>query len=108
MQAERINFLKEQIQIEPDEAFNYYALSLEYLEQEPQKALELFKHLLVHFPAYLPTYYHAANLFFNFNFLEKAKETYEKGIDLAKKMKKEKTEKELISAYQMFLDEIDE
>ena len=37
MQAERINFLKEQIQADRDEAFNYYALSLEYLEKEPQK-----------------------------------------------------------------------
>ncbi|MCP9770993.1 tetratricopeptide repeat protein [Lacihabitans sp. LS3-19] len=108
MQAERINFLKEQIQAEPDEAFNYYALSLEYLEKEPQKSLELFENLLIKFPDYLPTYYHAANLYFNLNILEKAKETYEKGIILAQNLKKEKTEKELKSAYQMFLDEIDE
>jgi tetratricopeptide (TPR) repeat protein len=108
MQAERINFLLEQIKTDPKDPFNQYALAIEYIENQPQKSLEYFENLLTEFPEYLPTYYHAANLFFSFERLEKAKETYLMGIELAKKLKKEKTLKELQGAYSMFLDEIDE
>jgi tetratricopeptide (TPR) repeat protein len=108
MQAERINFLIEQIKIDPEDPFNHYALAIEYLQDQPQKSLEYFEKLLINSPEYLPTYYHAANLFFTFEKIKEAKDTYLKGIELATNLKKEKTLKELQGAYSMFLDEIDE
>jgi tetratricopeptide (TPR) repeat protein len=108
MQAERINFLLEQVASDPNEPFNYYALAIEHKDNEVVKALEYFEKLLQKFPDYLPTYYHAAALYFETNQIDKAQETYKKGIVLAEKLGKDKTLRELKSAYQMFLDEIDE
>ena len=108
MQAERIKFLLEQIASDPEEPFNYYALSIEYKDNQQDKALEYFKKLLKEFPEYLPTYYHAAALYFERNQNNEAENTYLLGIKLAEKLNKEKALRELKSAYQMFLDEIDE
>ena len=105
MQVERINFLLDQIKIEPEDPFNYYGLAIEYLNYQPFKALGYFEILLIRFPDYLPTYYHAANLYFNFDNFEKAKDTYLKGIELAKNLKKEKTLKELQGSFASFLEE---
>ena len=108
MQAERIKFLLEQIASDPEEPFNYYALAIEYKDNQQDKALEYFEKLLKEFPKYLPTYYHAAALFFETNQNKEAENTYLLGIELAEKLNKEKALRELKSAYQMFLDEIDE
>ncbi len=105
MQVERINFLLDQIEIEPEDPFNYYGLAIEYNNELPNKALEYFEILLIRFPDYLPTYYHAANLYFNLDNFEKAKDTYLKGIELATNLKKEKTLKELQGSYALFLEE---
>ncbi len=108
MQAERIKFLLEQISSDPEEPFNYYALAIEYKDNQQDKALEYFEKLLKEFPQYLPTYYHAAALFFESSQNKEAENTYLLGIKLAEKLNKEKALRELKSAYQMFLDEIDE
>lgn len=108
MQAERIKFLLEQIELDPEEPFNYYALAIEYKDSQQDMAIEYFEKLLQEFPEYLPTYYHAAALFFETNQNKEAENTYLLGIKLAEKLKKEKALRELKSAYQMFLDEIDE
>lgn len=108
MQAERIKFLLEQIDLDPEEPFNYYALAIEYKDNQPDKSLEYFRKLLLKFPEYLPTYYHAAALFFDIGNHVDAENTYILGIGLAEKLNKEKALRELKSAYQMFLDEIDE
>ena len=108
MQAERIKFLLEQLESEPNEPFNIYALAIEYKEKDPEKALNYFETLLNQFPDYLPTYYHAANLYFQFIQNSKADLTYLKGIELAEEKKNDKALRELKAAHQMFLDEIDE
>jgi tetratricopeptide (TPR) repeat protein len=108
MQAERIKFLLEQIELDPEDPFNLYALAIEYKDSQQNKAIQYFEKLLKEFPNYLPTYYHAAALLFETNQNKAAENTYLKGIKLAEKLKKEKALKELKSAYQMFLDEIDE
>lgn len=108
MQAERINFLLEQLESDPTDPFNYYALAIEYKDNQPDKALTYFNKLLADFPDYLPTYYHAAALLFENGSISEAEATYKLGISLAERLNKEKTLRELKSAYQMFLDEIDE
>ena len=47
MQAERIKFLLEQIDLDPGDPFNLYALAIEYKENQRDKALEYFKKLLI-------------------------------------------------------------
>ena len=108
MQAERIKFLLDQIELAPEDPFNLYALAIEYKDNQQDKAIKYFEKLLKEFPEYLPTYYHAAALYFETNQNKEAENTYLLGIKLAEKLKKEKTLRELKSAYQMFLDEIDE
>jgi|688.fasta_scaffold338303_2 tetratricopeptide (TPR) repeat protein len=108
MQAERINFLLEQIELDPQDPFNIYALAIEYKDNQQDKAIGYFEKLLQKFPEYLPTYYHAAALYFEKNQNSEAENTYLLGIKLAEKLNKEKALRELKSAYQMFLDEIDE
>lgn len=108
MQAERIFFLNQEIENDPGEPFNYYALALEYLKENKEKSEELFDLLLQKFPEYLPTYYQAANFFFETEKYQKAEVFFKTGIDLAQKQGKSKALAELKGSYQIFLDEIEE
>lgn len=98
-----IQFTKE----EPENPFNWYALALEYLNSDPEESAAIFDKLLKDHPEYLPTYYTSAVFFTDQNQLNKAKEIFEKGIDLAGKLKEEKASKELKNTYQNFLFEND-
>lgn len=104
---DRIELLRQFISEEPENPFNLYALALELQETEPKESDELFNQLLHEFPEYLPTYYPAAHFFAEWDELEKAKETFENGIDLAKTKLETKTLQELNNAYQNFLFEND-
>lgn len=98
----RIELLQSFAEQEPDNPFNWYALAIEYLEIEPEKALNYFDKLLNEHKSYLPTYYHAAALYAEFGKLEKAKTTYEGGIILAKNLSEFNALRELKNAYQNF------
>lgn len=105
-----LNRLKILIQFseeEPSNPFNWYALALEYLNIDTSKTEQLFNKLLNEHESYLPTYYPAANFFAEKNKITRAKVIFEKGINLAKSQKESKTEKELKSAFEMFLFEND-
>src|SRR5690606_553113 len=65
MQAQRIKFLQDEIENFPEDPFNYYALAMEYVSTGNPGARDLFEKLFKDFPTYLPTYYQAANYFFN-------------------------------------------
>lgn len=104
---DRIQLIKNYIITEPENPFNYYALGLELKEKDPQESGKMFDHVLTHFPNYLPVYFPAAYFFFERDELQKAKEIFEKGIQLAASIGEEKTLKELKNAYQNFLFETD-
>ncbi|WP_044171730.1 tetratricopeptide repeat protein [Flectobacillus major] len=103
------NFRLQQLEIfyqeEPNDPFNIYALATEYLKSKPEKAQELFEKLLSEHPHYWATYYHAGALYAANGAIEKAHETYKKGIEVVTMLKNEKALKELKGAYQLFLDE---
>ena len=105
---DRIQLLKTYILEEPENPFNYYALGLEIREKDPLEAAEMFDYVLEKFPNYLPAYFPSAHFFFELNELEKAKQIFEKGIDLALATKEEKALRELRNAYQNFLFETDQ
>jgi hypothetical protein len=104
---ERINLLKDYCAEEPQNPFNYYALALEYRESEKAEAAHLFDFVIANFPNYLPVYFPAAQFFFENEELQKAKNLFVAGIELAHVLQDEKAKKELSNAYQNFLFETD-
>ena len=84
---------------DPDDPFNVYALALEYLKTDTQKSLQLFEELLASHPDYVPTYYHAAKLYYELHERDKSISVYEKGLQVALKSKDMKAHRELKAAY---------
>lgn len=105
----RINQILRMIQNDSGDPFLWYVLALEYGKlDDKDETCKSFKRLLTQFPEYLPSYYQAAHFFWEMGLVAEAKTTFIKGIELAKKIHDKKTEKELISAYQNFLIDVDE
>lgn len=102
MNSGRIEQLQKFLDEDPSDPFNWYALALEFLKSDPQKAQALFEKLLTDFEQYIPTYYPAGHLYLELGESEKAVEVFEKGIALAREQNDLKTAKELKSA----LDEL--
>lgn len=107
MNEERVNQLKKFLSEAPNDPFVKYALALEFIEEQPEQSEKYFRDLLDHHPDYLPAYFHAADLFVDLEEYDEAKITYEKGIELSRKQKDQKTLAELQNAYQNFLFEMD-
>ena len=105
MALDRIRQLEKYYEEDPDDAFNIYALALEYRAADAGKARAFFNILLDRHPDYLPTYYHAAQFFESTGDREKAVITFEKGIALAGRLNDAKSLRELKSAYDELLYE---
>ncbi|WP_353719518.1 tetratricopeptide repeat protein [Dyadobacter sp. 676] len=93
---------------DPNDPFNAYALAIEYAKSDPKEAEHYFNLLLEKHPDYLPTYYHAGAFFAALDKVEIAEEIYKKGVELALAQKNAKTHRELLSAYNTFLDELED
>lgn len=100
----RVEQLEQFLREDPDDPFNSYALALEYLKMDFQKAYDLFEKLLSRHPNYLPTYYPFAQLLSERQD-KRAEEIYKKGIETARRAGDQKTLKELTSAYNDWLFE---
>ena len=100
MNQPRIDLLEKFIEEDPSDPFNYYALALEYLQTNPNKAIELFDEILINHPDYFPVYYIAGTLFVELANEAKALEILHKGVELAKRKSDFKTLRELKSAIQ--------
>ena len=107
MNEARIKMLEQYISEEPNDPFNHYALACEYLSSDESKALVLLKEVAGTFPEYLPTYYHLAQTLVEFEEEGEALQVFEKGIALAENQNNEKALKELKSAHQNLLFEMD-
>jgi lipoprotein NlpI len=101
---DRISILEEFLKEDPRDPFNSYALALEYLKIDTQKAQTLFEQLLTTHPNYLPTYYPFAQLLIERRD-SKVDVIFKQGIDMAKRMNDAKTLRELNSAYTDWLFE---
>ena len=102
MQNQRLILLQKYVEQEPDDPFNIYGLALEYRNFDQQKAAEYFDLLLRNHKSYLPTYYHAAQLFLDLGQTEKAEMIYKAGIELAQKQSDSLALRELQNAYSNF------
>ncbi len=102
MNNSRIIQLKKFLEESPDDPFIHYGLALEFQKSDTEQALKKYDELLEKFPEYLPTYYHAAHLFWESEMLERAEEIFVRGIALAKSQGDQNTQRELQNAYQNF------
>lgn len=104
MNQERLSILKQFVEEDPNDPFNWYALGLEESKKDTFKALELFEYVMKNHPGYLPVYYHAANLYLSTGNGSRAKEILNEGITLAKKNGEQKTMQELNTLLNEVLD----
>lgn len=102
MNKRRLEHLIEFYKDDPNDPFNIYALATEYKSINPKKALEYFELLVNNHPDYVATYYHLAHLYIEFDEEEKAKLTFEHGINVAKEQNDQLALRELKSAYDEF------
>jgi Tfp pilus assembly protein PilF len=102
MNSERLKMLQQFAEEEPGNAFNWYALALEYQHSDPAQASRLFDKLMTEFESYLPTYYMAATHYLRQGDSEKAVQVFRKGIEIAEQQGDRKTAGELRSG----LDEL--
>jgi len=103
MNKDRLSLLLEYYEEDPNDPFNIYALANEYKSHNSEKALEYFEVLIEQHPEYVATYYHLANLYLDLGMDEKAKATFEKGIQMATQQNEVLLLRELKSAYDEFM-----
>lgn len=107
MSEERLSQLLRFLKDDPNDSFTLYALALEYMNSDETKALFYFEKLLNEQEEYVPTYYHAAKLYELLEESEKARATYEKGLQMSQKKQDQHAYNELKKAYDQFLFEED-
>jgi len=107
MQEERLKILFQYLEEEPNEPFNIYAMAMEYINNDVQKAKFYLDRLLTEHPDYVPTYYHAAVVYVDLEDFTNAESIYQLGIEKAHQQQSIKAFDELKRAYQMFLDEME-
>lgn len=97
MNAQRIEMLKKLALEEPQDPFYMYALALESLKDDKNKASSIFVELIDKHPEYLPSYYQAGLLLIESGDHIKATAIIDAGITLSKTQKNSKTQSELQS-----------
>ena len=97
----RIEKLKEFLQVDPSDSFVQHALALEYIKTgDDSQARQLFESIIEKEPGYTGTYYHLAKLLERLGETDKAIKIYEKGMEESKKAGENHVYNELRSAYE--------
>ena len=89
-----LRFVKE----EPGDPFNLYAVAMEYLKLDSEKAVPFFESLVKDHPHYLPTYYTFGKLMQQRKDFDVARSLLEKGIEIANSSRDVKAAGELRNA----------
>jgi len=103
MNKQRLALLNQYLEESPNDPFTIYAIAMEYLDEDTQKALGYFELLIEKHPDYIATYYHLANLYRDLGLTVKARLTYETGLEKALKSHDALAHRELKSAYDEFM-----
>lgn len=102
---QRLEKLLELLKQDPADSFLLHALAMEYMGQgQGAKAKEIFENLLQNDPDYIGSYYQLGKLIEQEEQYSEAAQWYEKGMEVAQKLKNAKAYNELRSA----LEEITE
>jgi lipopolysaccharide biosynthesis regulator YciM len=100
----RIEQLQELLKDDINDSFLKYALALEYVKvKENDTARDCFLKLIKEDKDYVASYYQLGKLYESLNEVVKAMRIYKNGIEIAKKIKNEKTLLELQEAYNMLI-----
>jgi Flp pilus assembly protein TadD len=84
MEQTRLEFLRETLQVRPEDTFVRYGLAMELARSgEPTEAWEHFQYLLTHHPEYSPTYYQAGMFLSNHGRREEARKVFAQGIEVS-------------------------
>ncbi len=103
MNTSRLEQLLQFYNEDPNDPFNLYALANEYKSTDLNKALGYYERLIQFHPNYIPTYYHLAQLYLDMGDDDKAKITYETGIEKASTANENLMLRELKNAYNEFM-----
>lgn len=96
---DRIALLESYLGKSPEDSFLKHALALELIKlHEENKAIALFEELLSHNPDYVGSYYHLGKALERTGNTGKAIGIYQKGIEIARKLKDNHTAAELQQA----------
>ncbi|MET3113843.1 tetratricopeptide (TPR) repeat protein [Pedobacter sp. CG_S7] len=100
MQTTRLISLLEFLKSDPNDPFVIYALATEYNSLNDTKQAFHYYHLLISdHPDYVGTYYHLGKLYEKNLELDKATETYQKGMAVAREKRNNHAFSELQGAY---------
>lgn len=103
MPMNRIELLIKYLEKSPQDSFLLHALALEYMKiNKTKEAIDLWTELLSHNPDYVGSYYHLGKAWETLGEEEKAKQVYESGMAMAKRLNENKAYQEL----QQALDEL--
>lgn len=108
MQGERLKILLSYVEEEPEDPFNRYALAMEYLKIDQQKALEHLQLLHQEHPAYLALYYQLGSILLEKEAYKESLKVLEEGLLLAHKQDNAKATKEIGGLLQQVKDELEE
>ena len=104
MSTNRMELITEMLVKNPDDTFLNYAAALEHKKNnDPKKAIRIFKKIVNQDPNYLATYYQLGKLLEEVDKTDEAIQVYKAGRELAKKTKDIKATGELSEAL-MILD----
>jgi Tfp pilus assembly protein PilF len=104
LSMDRIEKLKQFIAQNPLDHFSKHALAMEYVKLgDDQAARSLLESILAEEPGYIGSYYHLGKLWERIGDVEMAKQVYESGIDIARKLGDNHARGELMAA----LDNLD-
>ncbi|WP_304067762.1 tetratricopeptide repeat protein [Pedobacter glucosidilyticus] len=107
MPINRLERLLEFFNNEPNDPFLKYALATEYVRLNNEDlALKFYLDLVNNHEDYIGTYYHLGKLYEGLNQKEEALKTYEKGIQVARKIKDQHALNELLGVYNNLQDEL--
>lgn len=96
--SNRLDQLLKYLEEDPNDAFNLYAVAIEYMKSEPVTSRRYFEKLLNDHPDYLATYYQVGHLYEALDEEDLAIEAYKKGIAIAKQQGNQTTLRELNNA----------
>jgi len=107
MSINRLERLLEFLNNEPNDPFLKYALATEYLRlNNPEMALRFYEELINKHEDYVGTYYHLGKLYEQLNRSDDALKTYQKGMEVALKIKDQHAFNELQSVFNTLQDEL--
>jgi tetratricopeptide (TPR) repeat protein len=104
----RIQQLEAFVNEDPNDPFNLYALALEHSKADANKAIDIFNQLMNKHPDYVPTYYQLGKLYVDISENERALEVFELGITISRDKKDHKALRELQSARQELLSDLED